>query len=73
MANQFTTIKSYDYKSFSELAGPVSPIKILPYTVKYRRLSNKKDAIKTILLATANIGVEVWFLAWLLWSLFAPI
>ncbi len=68
-----TTDKIYDYKLFSKLAGSVTAVKTLPYTVQYRRLSNRKDAFKTILLATASIGVEVWFLTWLLWSLLAPI
>lgn len=73
MAKLIKTTKKYDYNSFSKLTGSVSAVQTLPYTVKYRRLSNKKDAIKTILLASANIGVEIWFLAWLLLSLFAPI
>jgi len=65
---------TYDYDSFSRLAGKfATPAKNAPYKVSYRRMSNRRDTIKTSLLATANIGIEVGFLAWLLLSLFTPI
>lgn len=43
------------------------------FRVSYKTISSRKDARKTILLAMANIGVEVGFLAWLLLSLVKPI
>lgn len=67
------TKPKYDYKAFSQLAGAFSRLPKSPYKVGYRRLSNRKDAAKTGLLALANVGVEVGFLVWLLVSLIVPI
>lgn len=65
--------KKYDYKAYSTLAGPFTSIGKKPYKVTYKRLSKRRDSMKTIMLALANIGVEVWFLVWLLVSLLGPI
>ncbi len=65
--------KLYDYEAFSKLAGPASKLPARPYKVKYRNVSSKRDAIKTIILAAASVGIEVGFLAWLLLSLLQPI
>jgi cellulose synthase/poly-beta-1,6-N-acetylglucosamine synthase-like glycosyltransferase len=73
MSKHDTTTRFYDYRTFSKLAGAMTNAGKLPYTVKYKRLSNRKDAIKTILLACISIGIEVWFLTWLLYSLVGPI
>ena len=68
-----TTTPKYMYKTFSRLAGGYSRLPKTPYKVSYRRVSTKKDAKKTFLLASSNIGVELVFLIWLLISLLAPI
>jgi cellulose synthase/poly-beta-1,6-N-acetylglucosamine synthase-like glycosyltransferase len=61
------------YKEASRLAGNFMPLKGKQYRVSFKRLANKRDARRTLLLATANVGVEVGFLTWLLISLLKPI
>jgi cellulose synthase/poly-beta-1,6-N-acetylglucosamine synthase-like glycosyltransferase len=65
--------KRYDYKAFSVLAGRLTTPSGLPYKVAYQRISNRKDAVKTVLLAVANVTIEISFLVWLLLSLLSPI
>ena len=61
----------YKYKSASRHAGIFAPLPKTPYKVHYKRLTNKKDTRKTLVLALANTGVELGFLGWLLLSLFS--
>lgn len=65
----------YDYDTFSKLSGDILNAKALKknYKVQYRSISTKKDAIRTVLLAFANVAFEVGFLVWLLVSLLGPI
>jgi len=63
----------YDYATFSRLAGPFSKLPKGVFKVKYKRVANKKEARRTMVLAFASVGVELGFLMWLMSSLTAPI
>lgn len=67
--------KRYDYKKFSVLAGPAAklPKDKQSYKVRYRSVSTRKDAFRTILLAVGTLAIELAFLSWLLLSLLQPI
>jgi cellulose synthase/poly-beta-1,6-N-acetylglucosamine synthase-like glycosyltransferase len=63
----------YNYAAFSQLTGRFAKLTKKPYKIGYKKVSNKKEATRTLLLALLNVGVEVGFLTWLLVSLLTPL
>jgi cellulose synthase/poly-beta-1,6-N-acetylglucosamine synthase-like glycosyltransferase len=57
--------QSYDYRTFSNLAGRFSLLPEKGYQVKYRRLTSKREFKKALALVLANVGIEIAFLIWL--------
>lgn len=56
---------TYNYEHFSQLSGPFTTIGNKQYRVKYRRLMNRRDSLKALVLVLANLGFQIAFLIWL--------
>lgn len=55
----------YKYGLFSRIAGPLQKARRKNYTVDYRPLMNRHDAIRSFVLVAANLGFQISFLVWL--------
>ncbi|HKX72808.1 MAG TPA: glycosyltransferase family 2 protein [Candidatus Saccharimonadales bacterium] len=66
MVKDQNTQHEYDYRAFSQLAGPFSRLpKGKNYAVEYRRLTSKGNALKALSLILVNFAIETAFLGWL--------
>ncbi|WP_340557884.1 glycosyltransferase family 2 protein [Streptomyces sp. GSL17-111] len=60
--------ESYDYETYSRLAGPLTEPGQLPYRVRYRSLlSREPHRLRAVLLMTAAPALSAVLLLWLVW------